>query len=97
MKKDPYVKWTQWGDIGVISSGEMRHSEVQGYIRNFEQAAKTTLDTTGAAHVVYARKLFDENGKLEEVRFYLHPMTEEEFDRNVATLKHNQVYALHRR
>ena len=42
------------------------------------------MDETGADHVVYGMKIY-EDGHLKEARFYLKPMSEEEFDR-VASL-----------
>lgn len=42
------------------------------------------------------RKLYDENGELDELRFYLMPMTDEEFKERMAPLKNQQVYAVHK-
>ena len=53
------------------------------------------MDETGADHVVYGMKIY-EDGHLKEARFYLQPMSEEEFDR-VASLSGVIVYALHKR
>lgn len=46
--------------------------------------------------MVYGRKLYTEDGELEEIRFYLMPMTDEEFEDRVAPLKNQQVYAVHK-
>ena len=45
---------------------------------------------------MYGRKLYDEGGELEELRFYLMPMTDEEFEKEVVPLKSQQVYAVHK-
>ena len=73
----------------------MRWRDIQLNLQKFEQEAKTLLDETGADHGVYGMKIY-EDGHLKEVRFYLQPMDEEEFDR-VARLKGVIVYALHKR
>lgn len=46
--------------------------------------------------VLYGRKLYDEGGDLEELRFYLMPMTDEEFEKEVVPLNGQQVYAVHK-
>ena len=71
----------------------MRWRDIQLNLQKFEQEAKKLLDETGADHVVYG---IYEDGHLKEARFYLQPMSEEEFDR-VASLSGVIVYALHKR
>lgn len=46
-------------------------------LQRFEVEAQKLLAETGADHVLYGRKLYDEGGELEELRFYLMPMTDE--------------------
>nr|DAY55434.1 MAG TPA: hypothetical protein [Caudoviricetes sp.] len=90
-----WICWSRWGSIGRIEGGQMRWRDIQLNLQKFEREAKKLLDETGADHVVYGMKLY-EDGHLKEVRFYLQPMDEEEFDR-VARLKGVMVYALHKR
>ena len=73
----------------------MRWRDIQLNLQKFEQEAKKLLDETGADHVVDGMKIY-EDGHLQEARFYLQPMSEEEFDR-VASLSGVIVYALHKR
>ena len=73
----------------------MRWRDIQLNLQKFEQEAKKLLDETGADHVVYGMKIY-EDGHLKEARFYLQPMSEEEFDR-VASLSGVIVYALHKK
>lgn len=96
MKNDGWVRWSQWADGGMIGMGQMPRSSVGFNIREFEEEAKKLLKKTGADHVVYAIKHFDDGGDLEEVRFYQQPMDEEEFERTVAKMPGVQVYALHK-
>lgn len=73
----------------------MRWRDIQLNLQKFEQEAKKLLEETGADHVVYGMKIY-EDGHLKEARFYLRPMNEEEFER-VAKLRGVVVYALHKR
>ena len=89
-----WIRWSRWDSNGRIERGQMRWQDIQLYLQKFEQEAKKLLDETGADHVVYGMKIY-EDGHLKEVRFYLQPMSEEEFDR-VASLSGVIVYALHK-
>ena len=42
-------------------------------------------------------KYYDDNGELEEIRFYMTPMTDKEFQKDVASMPGVRVYALHSR
>ena len=59
--------------------------------------AKKLLDSTGADHVLYGRKLYDKEWNLAEIRFYLLPMDDERFERDIVPLTNQLVYALHSR
>ena len=76
--------------------GQMPVREVAGHLRRFAEKAKDALKETGADHVVYGMKQYDEDGDLEHVKFYMEPMDDEEFQSNVVTLKGVTIYALHR-
>lgn len=91
-----YVKWSHVNQDGFVGKDWMLRSEVQNKIQEFEQAAKKILEDTGADHVLYAIKYFDDNCTLEEVKFYELPMTDEEFEDRVARQVRVQVYALHK-
>ncbi len=88
------IDWSQWTEGGMVGMGQMTLQDVQGNLQKFEQEARKVMDETGADHVVYGMKIY-EDGHLKEVRFYLQPMSEEEFDR-VASLSGVIVYALHK-
>ena len=89
------VKWSHWGTLGLIERGEMPRSNMLKTLQEFELEARRLLGETGAAHVVYGRKLFDEAGELKEIRFYLQPMDGKEFDR-ISLIQRQQVYAVHK-
>lgn len=92
---DGWVRWSNWTDKGMVEMGQMKKKDMQKNLQRFEVEAKKILENTGADHVVYGRKRFDEDGELKEIRFYLTPMSDDEFER-VARVPRQQVYALHK-
>lgn len=90
-----WVKWSQWGDAGMLNFGQMPKRDVAKHIAEFGAEAAKILEKTGADHVVYALKVYDENDELSEVKFYMEPMDDERFQKDVATLKGVVVYAAH--
>ena len=96
MKNDGWVRWSKWESGGMTQFGQMPLREVAGHLRRFAEEAKRLLENTGADHVVYGMKTYDEDGTLEHVTFYLWPMNDEEFQSDVATLKGVTIYALHK-
>lgn len=96
MKSDAWVHWSQWSDGGMVAFGQMPKLDMQNRLHEFEKEARKLLKRTGADHVVFGIKRFDENGKLEEIRFYLKPMGDEEFYQTTGNLRACQVYALHK-
>lgn len=49
-------------------------------LQKFEAEAIKILKETGADHVLYGVKEYDSDGNLDTVRFYLEPMSEQEFE-----------------
>ena len=92
-----WIRWSQWSEDGMIGFGQMPGESVEKNLQEFEKEAKKLLEKTGADHVLYGVKDYDETGSLEEVRFYLIAMTDEEFEKDVASKSGLTVYALHRR
>ena len=90
-----WIRWSRWDSNGRIEGGQMRWRDIQLSLQKFEREAKKLLDETGADHVVYGMKRYGEDDELAEVRFYLTPMSDEEFD-SVASIRGVTVYALHR-
>lgn len=93
---DGWVRWSQWTDAGMTNFGQMRIEDVAKNLREFAAKAKEILHKTGADHVVYGIKEYDKDGKLDEVRFYLAPFTDNDFQKEVATIKGCTIYAVHR-
>jgi len=91
-----WVRWSHWTDAGMVEFGQGPLNKLEESIREFEQDAKKVLEDTGADHVVYAVKYYDDNGELDEIRFYMIPMTDEEFQKDVAGKPGIRVYALHK-
>ena len=92
-----WVRWSNWTEAGMVEFGQMPRKKILENLQRFEVEAKKVLDKTGADHVVYGRKLYNEDGELEEVRFYHFPMSDKEFEKRVANQPCQQVYALHKR
>lgn len=91
-----WVRWMQWGNEGMVGYGQMPISEVQKNLQKFELAAKELLAKSNADHVVYGVKHYSDDGELESVRFYMQPMDNRTFQKNVASLHGVTVCALHR-
>lgn len=91
-----WVRWSHWTDQGMVEFGQMPRKKMQENLQRFEVEARKLLEQTEADHVLYGRKLYDEAGELEELRFYLMPMSDEEFEKEVVPLPGQQVYAVHK-
>lgn len=90
-----WVKWTHWTKEGCVEFGQMPMENVQKNLQTFETEARKILKETGADHVLYGVKLLGDDYEVEEVKFYLEPMTDEEFEKKVASIPGVQVYAVH--
>lgn len=91
-----YVKWEQWDSNGLFHYAQMKKSEISDYLKRFEKIAAQIMKDKKPDHVVYAVKYFNEHGELWKICFYQQSMTDEEFEKRVATMKNAQVYALHK-
>lgn len=92
-----WIPWSFWPKVGEVERGRAPYQKVMDLLRQYETEAKKLLDTSGAEHVLYGRKLYNEEGDLKEVRFYLLPMSDERFERDVVPLANQIIYALHSR
>lgn len=90
------IKWSQWHKGGMARFGEMQIECIEKELVEAAKEARKVLTESRADHVVYAVKRYNGEGKLEEVRFYMKPMDEETFQRDVATMKNVVVYAVHK-
>ena len=93
--KDGWVRWSQWTDAGMVGHGQIPVKDVQKNLQEFEKQARDVLKKSGADHVLYGVKLYDNDHKLDEVRFYMIAMSDEQFEKDVASKPGVQVYALH--
>ena len=91
-----WVKWSQWTGEGMVNFGQMPVRDIAKYLQAFEVDAKEVLQKTGADHVLYGVKQY-EDGTLTEVRFYMIPMDDEHFEKDVANKRGVVVFALHKR
>lgn len=91
------VRWVAYGRYGRVGGGRMPASQVLPGIQKAEKKASKVLKETGADHVLYGMKIYDEENRLQIVHFYMWPMQEEEFDKLATRSRGALVYALHRR
>mgnify|MGYP004620423671 FL=1 len=91
-----WVRWSQWTGEGMVNFGQMPVRDIAKYLQAFEMDAKEVLEKTGADHVLYGVKQY-EDGTLTEVRFYMIPMDDEQFEKDVANKRGIVVFALHKR
>ena len=91
-----WIKWFQYGDSGLINFGQMPIRDVAENLKKFEHQASKVLKETASDHVVYGLKVYCDNGSLDCVKFYMEAMSDDDFQKNVATLQNCTVYALHR-
>ena len=92
-----WVRWSRWTDVGMVEMGQGPLNKLEESIQEFGQEAKKVLKETGADHVVYAVKDYDDDGGLDEIRFYMIAMDDEKFQKYVASKPGLQVYALHKK
>ena len=91
-----WIKWFQYGNEGLINFGQMPIMDVAKHLKKFERQASRVLRQTNSDHVVYGLKTYDEHDSLECVKFYMIAMSDEDFQKDIATLKNCIVYALHK-
>lgn len=91
-----WVKWSQWTREGMVNFGQMPVRDTAKYLQAFEMDAKEVLQKTGADHVLYCVKQY-EDWTITEVRFYMIPMDDEQFEKDVANKRGVVVFALHKR
>ena len=91
-----WVRWSQWTGEGMVNFGQMPVRDIAKYLQAFEMDAKEVLEKTGADHVLYGVKQYD-GRTLTEVRFYMIPMNDEQFEKDVASKRGVVVFALHKR
>ena len=91
-----WVRWSQWTGEGMVNFGQMPVRDIAKYLQAIEMDAKEVLEKTGADHVLYGVKQY-EGRTLTEVRFYMIPMNDEQFEKDVASKRSVVVFALHKR
>ncbi len=95
-KRNEYVRWSQWDGNGCVNFGQMKLKDVDKNLAEFSKEARKFLEESGADHILYGAKLFDDSGELEEVKFYMTAMTDEQFESEAANKKGVMIYAHHR-
>lgn len=89
------VTWTMKDTTGCIRKGEMPISQIQKELLWFERQAAKEMKETGADHVLYGTKIYDNSDRLVTVQFCVLPMNDEEFYRLTGKARNVMIYALH--
>ena len=88
MKNGGWVRWRHWTESGLVAFGQMPIRDVGRELQKFEAEAIKVLKETE----------YDSDGDLDTVRFYLEPMSEQEFENRVVKNSAGMtVYAVHKR
>ena len=66
-----WIKWFQYENGKLINFGQMPIMDVAKHLNKFERQASKVLKETNSDHVVYGLKIYDENGSLECIKFYM--------------------------
>lgn len=92
-----WVMYEQWNDSGFVREGPLPARDVSKYLIEFELAAKKLMDETGADHVIYAWKKYNEKDEFYKICFYEGvALSDEEFYERTNNIN-GILYALHRR
>lgn len=89
------VAWTMKDTTGCIRKGKMSISEIQKELLKFERDAAEKMRETGADHVLYGTKIYDNNDRLVTVQFCIQPMSDKEFYRLTGKTRNALIYAIH--
>lgn len=90
------VRYCDIGRSGRLTYGYIDAAEMQKKLQRDGQEAKRLMKETGAAHVVYGMKHYEETGALESVSFCMVPMREGAFRKTADQAHDCMVYAVHR-
>lgn len=89
------VKWSLRDSTGCKQRGEIELAQIPGELLRFEREAARIMKRTGADHVLYGIKIYDQDNRLETVQFYMNPMDDDEFYRLTGRVRNAMIYALH--
>lgn len=93
------IKWSQWDrDAGLIRCGWMEYRELLRTISELGADAARCLQQQGKRHAVYARKIYQDNGQLDEVRLYCNLyLNDSELDKIARDHPRDVFYTAHAR
>ncbi len=97
MAEIKWLRWQRWSKNGMSQFGQMPLKNLKWNLEGFRQKALEILEQTGADHVLYAVKVYDEKDELDLVKFYMEPMDNESYERDMASVSGVVVYAVHKR
>ena len=90
------ITYTDTTGNGHFERGMMPYDHIPQAIATRATLAKKEMQLRNPDHVLYGMKCFDSLGALEEVRFYMMSLTDDQFAKLVKPLKNTMVYAVHK-
>lgn len=92
------IKWSQWSPVeGMVRCGENDLQTLMAWMRELGKDACKCAKHRGEAHAIYGRKIYDDQGNVEEIRFYCDAyMSDDELDKFVMDHPHDVIYAVHK-
>lgn len=91
------LKWSQWSPNGMLRCGRATHDKLMKWMVDLGKDAKKCLSEQEKEHAVYGMKIYDENDRLSEVRFYADTyMTDDELTEVTKKMPRNVFYVAHK-
>ena len=95
-----WIRWFKHNESIYPEVGQMPLNDLERVLKEFGSEARKVLKETGADHVVYATKEYDEEDEVKEVNFYMIPLDDAEFHRRVKSFQEttpkSMIYAVHK-
>lgn len=91
-------KWSQWGQYGLKRCGFASYIQIMEWITELGKDAAKCLKSSDKKHAVYAMKLYDDEGNIEEFRLYSEAYkTDDELDEISRRYPQSILYVAHKR
>ncbi len=90
---DKIIEWEN-----DFEAGYMGLSKLPEILREYRTKALAVLENENADHVIYATKIYGDDGETSKVRFYMIPLSDDDFCRRThmfATMYDGIIYAVH--
>ena len=97
MNSGSFVHWSRLGSGGeIIACGQMPAKDLEVCLQQLRAKAMSLLEADGTDHVLYGCKVFNRDGELESVEFYMRPMSDADFEKHVSCVPDRLIFAVHK-